>query len=102
MSFHRTSLNPTIKSFTPTGDKVLMRRHTRPDQIGEIVMPSNARFTDLAKFDVIACGPKCESVHAGDFAYAPCQLNFGIVEVNGESLEVAPESILSAFEPKDA
>lgn len=96
---HRSSLNPIITSFSPIGDKVLMRRHKRPTETGGIVLPGNARHTDLAKFDVIAIGPKCENVKPGDIALAPTQLNFGIVEVNGESLEVAPQKILSAYIP---
>lgn len=99
MAIHRSSLNPTLPGFRPVGDKVLMRRHARPAESGGIVMPTNARFTDLAKFDVIRVGPKCVSVSIGDIALAPAQLAFGKVNVAGEELEVAPESILSAFIP---
>lgn len=98
---HRSSLNPTITSFTPVGSKVLLRRHKRPTEVGGIMMPSNARFVDLAKFDVILCGPKCTDVKPGDTAWAPTQLNFGVVEVNGEKLEVAPENILSCYADKE-
>jgi len=99
MSIHRSSLNPRIESFTPVGDRVLLRRHARPDKVGSIHLPTNTAHVDLAKFDVIAAGPKCESVKPGDIALAPAQLTFGRVEVRGEELEVAPEKILSAFIP---
>jgi co-chaperonin GroES (HSP10) len=97
---HRSSLAPVITSFDPIGDRVLLRRHERPEMVGQIVLPSNARFVDLAKFTVIKCGPKCESVKPGDIAYAPAQLAFGAVTVGTEELEVAPEKILSAFSPQ--
>jgi hypothetical protein len=96
---HRSSLNPTIASFKPVGDKLLLRRHPLADKIGEIVLPGNARHTDLCRFDVIDVGPKCEAVKAGDIALAPRQLTFGKVSLNGEDLEVAPEGLMSAFIP---
>lgn len=95
---HRSSLTPIITVFRPVGQQVLLRRHERPEKIGAIVLPSNARFVDLAKFSVIKCGPKCESVKAGDTAYAPAQLAFSKVTIGTEELEVAPENILSAYE----
>lgn len=95
---HHSSLNPTIKKFRPVYDRILLRRHKRPEEVGGILMPHNARFTDLAKFDVIACGGQCKQVSPGDTAFAPTQLAFAKVNVNGEELEVAPESVMSMFQ----
>ena len=97
--FHRTSLAPVIKTFRPIGDRVLLRRHERAEKVGSIVMPTNAMHVDQAKFDVIKTGPKCESVKPGDIALAPGQLSFGKVTVGTEELEVAPESLLTAYIP---
>jgi co-chaperonin GroES (HSP10) len=97
---HHSSLNPQITKFTPIGEQVLLRRHQRPDKIGAIILPSNARFVDLAKFDVLAVGPKCESVKPGDIALAPCQIGFVSFDLAGEKVEVAQEKLLSAVIPQ--
>ena len=96
---HNSSLDPVITKFLPVGDKVLLRRHARPSEVGGIVFPKIALRVDQAKFDVIAIGPKCENVHPGDIALAPCQMAFSKVTVNGESLEVVPEQVLTAYIP---
>jgi co-chaperonin GroES (HSP10) len=96
---HNSSLDPVITTFRPVGDKVLLRRHARPAEVGGIFIPKTAMHVDQAKFDVIAIGPKCENVHVGDIALAPCQMAFSKVNVNGESLEVASEKILTAYIP---
>lgn len=94
---HRSSLAPQIKSFSPVGNRVLLRRHDRPTKIGAIELPGNARHIYLAKFDVLACGPKCENVKVGDIALAPGQLTFGTFNLDGEEVEVASETLLSAY-----
>lgn len=99
MSFHRTSLHPRISSFRPVGDKVLLRRHPRPSESSGIVIPTTAGHTDLARFSVVDTGPKCQFVAQGDIALAPAQLAFGIVDLNGVEMEIAPEHILSAYVP---
>ena len=95
---HRSSLNPTVTSFRPVHGHLLLKRHARPKEIGGILMPHNARFTDLAKFDVIKVSERCKQVKAGDTAYAPTQLAFTKLNLNGEEYEVAPESVMSMFE----
>lgn len=99
MSFHRTSIHPRIATFRLIGDKVLLRRHPRPSEAAGILLPSTVSHTDLAKFDVVSIGPKCHVVSPGDIALAPAQLAFGIVDLSGVEMEIAPESILSAFIP---
>lgn len=96
---NRSSLNPSVETFSPIGDRLLLRRHKRPTEVGGIVLPTNARHVDQAKFDVIKAGSKCSAVKPGDVAIAPAQLAFAKVRVGDEELEVAPESILTAFIP---
>jgi co-chaperonin GroES (HSP10) len=94
-----SSLDPAITAFRPIADKVLLRRHARPSEVGGIFIPKIAMHVDQAKFDVIAIGPKCDQVHVGDIALAPCQMAFPKINLNGESLEVAPEKTLTAYIP---
>lgn len=98
---HRSSLHPQITNFVPVGDKVLLKRHARPEKVGAIFMPGQARFVDLAKFDVVMAGKDCKQIKAGDTVFAPCQLTFSKFEMNEIEFEVAPESILSAYIPHD-
>jgi len=96
---NRSTLTPVITKFTPVGDHVLVRRHERAEKVGSIVMPTNAMHVGQARFDVLKTGPKCVSVKPGDIAFAPAQLSFGKVTVGTEELEVAPESLLTAYIP---
>lgn len=97
---HRSSLSPRIANFTPTGSKLLLRRHARSEKVGAILIPQIAARTEMAKFDVVKAGPKAQHVRAGDVVLAPCQLQFGRIELDDEKLEIATEDLMAAVIPQ--